>query len=162
MRFISFLVVLLFSLSAEAQKAGLKAEVKLSPAGGFTATTPDVTGEVTKEEDGYKATNVKVNLKNIKTGIELRDKHTQKHLETEKFPEATLVTAIGKKEKGKAKIKFHGEEKEVEGTYKVLNDKFLQANFVIKLSDFAITGIRYMGVGVKDEVQVELIVPLKK
>ncbi len=161
-RFISLIALLFIGLSAYAQNAGMKAEVKLSPAGGFTATTSDVTGHVTKEADGYSAKDVKVNLKNIKTGIELRDKHAQKHLETEKYPEALLVTAAGKGEKGKAKIKFHGEEKEVEGTYKKLNDKFLQANFVIKLSDFKITGIRYMGVGVKDEVPVELIIPIKK
>lgn len=159
---ISFLIVLLVSLPAYAQQAGMKAEVKLSPAGGFTAATAEVTGEVIQEEGGYKAKDIKVNLKNIKTGIELRDKHTQKHLETDKFPEAILVTAIGKKDKGKAKINFHGKEKIVEGTYKVVSDKFLQANFVIKLSDFNITGIRYMGVGVKDEVPVELVIPIKK
>lgn len=157
----SLVLSLLLNTQVYAQSVGMKASVKLSPAGSFTAETSDVTGHAKKEGDGYQAKDITVNLKKIKTGIELRDEHTQKHLETEKYPEAVLVTASGKDGNGKATIKFHGEEKPVEGTYKILNDKFLQANFNIKLNEFKITGIRYMGVGVKDDVAVELIVPIK-
>ena len=158
---LSLFFSLLLNTQTHAQSVGMKASVKLSPAGSFTAETSDVIGHATKVGDGYQAKDIKVNLKKIRTGVELRDTHTQKHLETEKYPEAILVTASGKDGKGKATIKFHGEEKPVEGTYKILNNKFLQANFNIKLNEFKITGIRYMGAGVKDDVAVELIVPIK-
>ena len=163
MVFSSFILFssLLINFSVAAQEVGMKAAVKLSPAGGFTAKTADVKGEAYREDDGYKAKDIKINLKKIKTGIELRDQHTQKYLETEKYPDAMLVEGIGKDEKGKATIKFRGKEKTVEGTYKIISNKFLQASFPIKLSEFDITGVRYMGVGVKDEVNVEVTVPIK-
>lgn len=161
-QFYSFIFFSLINTTAFAAEVGMKADVILTPAGSFIAQTNTVTGEASVEGDTYKAKDIKVDLKTITTGIELRDKHTQKYLETEKYPEAILVNAIGKKGKGKAKINFRGKEKIVDGTYKVLEEKFLQANFKIKISEFDITGVRYMGVGVKDEVKVEIIVPIKK
>ena len=99
-------------------------------------------------------------MKSLKTGVELRDKHTQKYLETPKFPEAVLVSATGKGGKGKGKIKIRGVEKDIEGTYKV-EGKLLKADFKLTLSDFDIKEINYMGVGVEDEVTLHVAVPMK-
>lgn len=101
-------------------------------------------------------------LKNLKTGKELRDKHaTEKYLEVGKFPEAVLLKASGRNGKGEGRIKLRGIEKDVKGTYKI-NGSELESTFPIKLSDFGITGVKYMGVGVNDEVVVHVTVPIKK
>lgn len=144
-----------------AEDVGVAASVALSPAGSFVGRTADVKGSATVTNGTVSAKDIKINLTTIKTGIDLRDKHTQKHMETDKFPEAILVSATGKDGKGQAKINFHGVEKDVQGTYTLAGDK-LTANFPIKLKDFGITGIKYMGVGVKDEVKIQVTVPVTK
>lgn len=154
-------VLLCWSSLAAAGSPQMKASVKLSPAGGFTVTTGEVTGTAEKRGDLVRAKGIKVRLVGLKTGIDLRDRHTQKHLETEKFPTADLVEAIGKSGKGKAVIRVRGIKKQVQGTYELLdNEQWLKATFPIRLSEFGISGIRYMGVGVKDEVPIEVLVPV--
>lgn len=141
---------------------GAVADVKLSPAGSFSGKTDEVKGEAYLTGDTVRAENIVVKLKNLKTGIELRDKHTtEKYLEVEKYPEAILVSAIGKDGKGKGKLKIKGIEKDVEGTYKIEGNE-LMADFPVKLSEYGIKGIKYMGVGVNDEVKLHIIVPVKK
>ena len=88
----------------------------------------------------------------------LRDKHTQEHLQTDKFPEAILVKGEGENGKGTGTIRIHGIEKSVEGTYKVAGNT-ITATFPIKLSDFGIDKIKYMGVGVKDDAVINVTVP---
>jgi len=135
-------------------------DVSLSPAGSFKGKTSDVKGFVTKKGDEVSAQNIIVSLKNLKTGVELRDKHTQKHLETEKFPEAVLLSAKGKDGKGTGKIKIRGIEKDISGTYKI-NGNELEAEFKLNLTDFKITNVKYMGAGVDDEVVLHVAVPVK-
>lgn len=149
---------LLFSSLTWAASASV--DVTLSPAGSFKGKTADVKGFVTKKGDEVSAQNIVVNLKSLKTGIELRDKHTQKHLETEKFPEAVLLSAKGKGGKGTGKIRIRGVEKDITGTYKV-NGNELEAEFKLNLADFKITNVKYMGAGVEDEVVLHVAVPVK-
>lgn len=161
-----FLVKLILSTalstpSADAQS--LEVDVSLSPAGSFVAKTNEVKGVALLKGNAVAAKDVEVNLKDLKTGIGLRDSHTQKHLETDKYPKALLIKGIGKNGKGKAKIKFRGKESIVQGTYKISNDKKnLEASFPLSLSKYGITGIRYMGVGVKDQVMIRIQLPLKQ
>lgn len=136
-------------------------DVALSPAGSFKGKTAAVKGNATQKGDTFTAANIVVDLKTIKTGIEVRDQHTLKHLEVEKFPEAVLVSATGKGGKGEGVIKIRGIEQKISGTYKI-NGANLDAEFPLKLSDFKINGIRYMGVGVKDEIKLHVSVPVKK
>lgn len=136
-------------------------DVALSPAGSFKGKTAAVKGQAVQQGDSFTAANIVVDLKTIKTGIEVRDQHTLKHLEVDKFPEAILVSATGKGGKGDGVIKIRGIEQKISGTYKV-NGTNLDAEFALKLSDFKISGIRYMGVGVKDEVKLHVSVPIKK
>lgn len=138
------------------------ADVALTPAGDFKAKTEDVSGFAIVKGDTVSAQNIIVNLKNLKTGLALRDKHAkEKYLEVDKYPEMKVVKAEGKGGKGKARIQYRGVEHDVEGTYKISGDKLI-ANFPMKLSDYKITGIRYMGVGVDDEIKVNVEVPIKK
>lgn len=154
--------VVLFSLSSLAE-TGVTALVNLSPAGNFQAKTASVQGSAKVTGDEVKASNVKIPLNTLKTGIELRDKHMkEKYLETGTHPEAELVEATGKDGKGRGKLKIRGIEKEVSGTYKIIGGKEVEAEFPIKLSDYGITGIKYMGVGVKDDVKVTVTLPVTK
>jgi polyisoprenoid-binding protein YceI len=147
---------------AQAADVGMVAEVALTPAGDFKAKSEDVKGEAVQNGDTITAENIVVGLKNLKTGMSLRDRHAkEKYLEVDKFPEAVLVKAIGRGGKGKARIRFKGIEKEVSGTYKT-NGGFLLAEFPIKLSDYGISNVKYMGLGVDDIVKVHFTVPLKK
>ena len=121
--------------------------IQLSPAGKFVAKTNDVQGFATKKESGYIAENIIVDLKNLKTGIQLRDQHTLDKLEAKKFPQIKLIKAEVNDGKGS-------------GTIEINNNK-LTAEFELKMSDFEIKGIKYMGVGAKDTVKVKAIIPVK-
>lgn len=162
-KFLLSLAVVAFVIPTQLHaKGSAVADVALTPAGDFKAKTEDVNGFAVVKGDSVMAENVVVNLKNLKTGLALRDKHAkEKYLEVDKYPEMTVVKAIGKGGKGKARIKYRGVEKDVEGTYKVNGDT-LVANFPMKLSDFKITGIKYMGVGVDDEIKINVEIPVKK
>lgn len=159
MKFFAALIVTM-GVSAAAMAQSVVVDVVLNPMGDFKAKSSAVKGEAVVKGDEVSAENIVVDLKTLKTGVELRDKHTQKHLETEKFPEAILVSAKGKGGKGTGKIKIRGVEKDVSGVYKV-DGKVLKAKFKLKLSDFGIEDINYMGVGVEDEVTLSVIVPVK-
>ncbi len=135
-------------------------DVHLVPAGDFTGKTSDVNGFATVVGNKVKAENIQVSLKNLKTGVELRDKHTRKHLEVDKYSDAILVKGEGENGVGFGLLKIKGIEKKVTGTYKMVGTE-LAAQFKIKLSDFKITGIKYMGIGVDDEVTLNVKVPTK-
>ena len=158
----SLIVLVTLSLSALVHAENLATvDVNLTPAGSFKAKTSEVKGEALLKGDTVTATNIIVNLKSLKTGIEVRDSHTLKHLEADKFPEAILVNATGKNGKGEGLIKIKGIEKKISGKY-TINGSQLEAEFPLQLSEFQISGIRYMGVGVKDQVLLHVSIPLKK
>ncbi|MEK2646009.1 YceI family protein [Bdellovibrio sp. BCCA] len=151
---------LTMGLSYTAMAQSVTVDVILNPMGDFKAKTGEVKGAATVKGDEVSAENIVVNLKSLKTGVELRDKHTQKYLDTKAFPEAVLVSATGKGGKGTGKIKIRGVEKDIAGTYKV-EGKVLKADFKLNLTDFDIKDINYMGVGVEDEITLHVAVPVK-
>jgi len=162
MRLGSILAILFSFGIAYANGTGAVIDVNLIPAGDFKAKTDDIKGEAVLEGDRVIARNIVVGLKDLKTGISLRDKHAkEKYLEVDKFPEAVLVYATGKDGKGEGRLRIRGIEKEIRGTYEIVGD-YLKADFPLKLSDFGITNIKYMGLGVDDIVNVHVKVPLRK
>lgn len=158
MKSIIFGFVMLYSVFSVAQMAVV--DVSLRPAGSFKVKTNDIKGFAQKKADHVEAHNIVVNLKNIQTGVSLRDEHTKKHLETDKFPEVVLVSAEGTGGKGEGLLRIKGIEHKIQGTYEV-NGSDLVAHFNLKLSDYKIDGIKYMGIGVSDQVALEVTVPLK-
>lgn len=158
-----FLVVVssvLVSTSAFAQNGGVAVDVTLTPAGSFQAKTEKITGTAYKTPDGgVAADNVMVQLNTLTTGIELRDKHTRKHLDADKFPMAKLINARGKDGKGTAVIEIKGKKQQVNGTYKVEGNT-LKASFRVHLPDVNITGVKYMGIGVAEDVTVNISLPM--
>lgn len=155
--FISALLVL-WSLNSSAETEAT-VKVVLTPAGSFVAKSNAVTGFAEKSGDTVSAKNITVDLQSLKTGISLRDEHTLKHLDAAKYPQAILVSATGKAGKGEGVLKIKNIEKKVSGTYEIQGSELI-AEFPVKLSEYEITGIRYMSVGVKDEVVLHVAVPL--
>lgn len=150
------------SFSSASFAASVVASLKISPAGSFQAKTSSVKGGV--KQQGPKivvAGPITVDLASLTTGMKLRDEHMKdKYLEVKKFPTAILTLGEGVGGKGHGKLKLRNIEKEIQGTYKI-QGKNLEARFNIKLSDFNITGIRYMGAGVKDEAEIVAVVPMQ-
>lgn len=159
MKLFYFAYFILFSIWANAQSAVV--EVSLTPVGSFKIKSNEVRGFAHQTGALVEAKNILVGLKNLQTGIPLRDTHTKKHLEVEKYPDAVLVTATGKGGKGEGIIKIKGIEKKFAGTFKI-EGQLLTAIFPLKLSDFKIDDMKYMGVGVDDAVKITVTVPIKK
>ncbi len=135
-------------------------DVVLSPAGSFKARTSKVSGIAYKTADGVAAENVVIDATTLETGVALRDKHLKEHLLTQKYPQIKLLKAIGKNGQGKGEVEIMGKKQPVNGTYKI-DGEMLKAQFKMKLTDLEIKGVRYMGVGVKDEVNVSVDLPIK-
>jgi hypothetical protein len=89
----------------------------------------------------------------LDTGIALRDKHMKKYLEVDTYPIAQLTAAAGENGTGSGTLNIKGQHQKIEG-------KNLQAKFKLNLSDLKITGIRYMGAGVADDVTVTITLPI--
>lgn len=148
-------------LGARGADKGGELQVSLTPAGSFTARDEAIktAGESARAGDAWKLGMVTVDLRSLKTGIELRDKHMkEKYLEVGKFPEAHLKSAAGKDGKFKGELTVHGVTKPVEGTYEFKGQE-LVAKFNVKASDFKISQAKYMGVGVEDDVEVKAQFP---
>ncbi len=140
-----------------------KIKVTLKPAGSFVAESADlkVRGKVTRSGNQVTAEDIILDLDTLKTGIPLRDKHMkEKYLETGKpeFRYAQLMRAQGSGGKLVGELKIHGVTQKFEGTYELSGGKF-NGTFPLTIPGFKIEAPRYMGVGVKDEVQVEISIP---
>jgi polyisoprenoid-binding protein YceI len=153
--FISFLTSIVFAATSA------EVSVTLTPAGDFKAKTTNVSGVAQFVNGEYVAKDIKVPLKTLKTGVALRDQHTQKYLQSSQYPEAVLVEAKGKDGKGSGMLKIKGITKPISGTF-AINGAELTAEFPVKLTDYEIKGIKYMGIGVDDEVRIKITLPVQK
>jgi hypothetical protein len=157
-----YFLSLIFLSSSLAVAQSAIVDISLTPAGSFKVKSTDVRGFAQQlAGDSVEAKNILVGLKNLQTGISLRDTHTKRHLEVDKYPDAVLVAAKGKGGKGVGTIKIKGIQKKITGTYKIEGGKLI-ATFPLKLSEFNINDVKYMGVGVDDDLKLVVTVPLKK
>lgn len=159
MRILLF-IWLCFSVSfAKGQE--LAAKVQLSPAGSFMVKSKVIEGAVKKENNGgFSAEKILIPVKTLKTGISLRDSHMLDRLKANEFPNIEVLNAKGMGGKGSAEIAIKGIKKSIKGHYKQKGNS-LMVEFPIKLSDFSITDVRYLGVGVKDKVIIKAQLPLR-
>ncbi len=132
----------------------------MSPAGNFKAKGA-VKGVVKQRGNVVISNQVVVDLNSLKTGIALRDKHLKQRLMTDKFPTAKLVKAKGTDGKAKAVISLMGKQHQINTTY-TTQGKFLTSSFKMNLASLGIKDVKYMGVGVKDEVTVKVTVPVEQ
>ena len=141
----------------------------LTVGGSFEAKTKNLTGDVTPaaDEQGAVRGALKVELHTLETGISIRDRHMKSnYLEVEKGPEfATAIIDDIRVEKLEGKTVFtgmlslHGQKRKVTGAAE-LQEKDgkirVQAQFPVKVSEFEIPAPTYLGVGVRDEIQIKV------
>src|SRR4051794_24596409 len=142
--------------------------------GTFDARTTALSGAVTARGSGSAELDgsLAVDLRTLDTGINLRNEHLREnYLEVTKGPEfdrATLseihlkgVDPDAPEGKGSftGVLRLHGVTKTVTGTIDVRQagaDVHVKASFPVNLADYGIRKPRYLGVGVKDTVTVEV------
>jgi polyisoprenoid-binding protein YceI len=143
--------------------------------GSFEAKTSALSGSVTTRASGPPSFDgsFAVDLRSLDTGIGLRNEHLREnYLEVEKGPgfEQATVSAIDLKGfsrdtlEGKGSFEglltLHGVTRTVTGDVDVRQAGaalHVKASFPVNLSEYSIRKPRYLGVGVKDIVQVEVV-----
>jgi polyisoprenoid-binding protein YceI len=122
------------------------------------------------KEDGANYV-VTVPLKDITTGISLRDNHMRnKYLEVDKFPETHLTFAksavnVGGEGDAKGTLTLHGKTKELPFHYTTKCNGDVcdaKATIAINMNDFGIVIPVYLGVTMKPDVTVETTFQAKK
>lgn len=154
-----FCLLTVVSLQNSFAQQGLKATVELSPAGSFEVTSSRIRGSAKASGGGYTADQLRVAVKSLVTGIEVRDQHLQEKLKAD--GNVIVRNAVGQGGKGKAILEMAGVKKPIEFSYKV-QGKSLETDFTVNLKDFGISGISYMGVGVKDTVSIKANIPVSQ
>ena len=141
--------------------------------GSFEAKTTALSGSVTAGGSASPAFegSLTVNLRTLDTGIGLRNEHLREnYLEVGKgagFDTATLseidLNGFNPHTEGKGSftgvLSLHGVSKPVTGAVDIRQSGAglrVKASFPLQLSDYSIRPPRYLGVGVKDIVQVEV------
>jgi polyisoprenoid-binding protein YceI len=176
-------ILLALSLAASAVVAGhtwrvgqgdVRVICPMTIGGSFEAKTTALSGSMAASTSGSGVLDgsLAVDLRTLDTGIGLRDDHLrEKYLEVGKgtgFDRATLseidvrgLDLDSPEGKGSftGSLSLHGAKKPVTGTVDVRQAGpalRVKAFFPVLLSDYGISKPRYLGVGVKDTVQVEV------
>lgn len=148
---------LLGSLTYASGKISVK--VKLSPAGSFNMDFKDVKGKIKKSGDSVSAKKISAKVKTLKTGMDLRDKHTKEKLKYKEHSYIKVTDIKGKKGIGVGTIHIRGIKKKIKFKYKD-KGKIMVTKFPLSLKDFQFKSINYMGVGVTDKVIVTAEIPV--
>lgn len=133
-------------------------KMPLVPASSFDAKSDKLKGEVKKEGTKYTSENMWVKVEDLKTEIELRDKHFHEHLHYDKYPKITFTKVSAEGGKGSGTLTVNGVPKEVKFDYKEISPKKLSAVMKVKPSEFKLEEAKYMGIGVADEVEVTVLI----
>jgi polyisoprenoid-binding protein YceI len=146
----------------------------LTIGGNFEAKTSALTGELVLRPDqpGAVAGALSVDLRTLQTGIRLRDEHMRtNYLEVHrgpKYAEATLsriqlegadLARPTSTARFRGILTLHGEDQEVAGTADIRHaggGLRVKAKLPVRTSLFQIPAPSYLGVGVKDEVIVDV------
>ena len=108
-----------------------------------------------------------MDLQTLETGIGIRDKHMKdNYLEVEKGPDFSAamfedirVEKLDGKSVFSGTLMLHGQRKPISGTAELQQRDGrirVQAQFPLKISDFEIPTPKYLGVGVRDEIQIKV------
>jgi len=141
----------------------------LTVGGSFEAKSKELRGEVAARADqpGSIDGALHVNLQTLSTGIGLRDRHMREnYLEVQKGPDyatATLEDIRVERLQGtstlKGTLRLHWQKREITGTA-VMKEQGgrirVQAQFPLKVSEFEIPKPTYLGVGVRDEIEIKV------
>jgi polyisoprenoid-binding protein YceI len=157
------------------QQGNVRIMCSMTVGGSFDTRTSALSGQVATSTSGSPAVdgNFTVDLRTLDTGISLRNQHLRDHyLEVDKAPgydkailsEIVLqgVNADAPQGKGSftGSLTLHGVKKTVSGgveVHKTGDGRQVKASFPLGLSDYNIAEPSYLGVGVKNTVQVEVV-----
>ena len=141
----------------------------LTVGGSFEARTSAIVGDMTFADPSSVVTGaVQVDLATLETGIGLRDRHMKDvYLEIRRgdtFATARLEEIRIERAEGRtpfhATLSVHGEQRPISGVADLQGQRDggvrVRARFPISLAAFGIQPPRYLGVGVQDEVQVQV------
>jgi hypothetical protein len=159
MKFIVVMAIIFASLSSFAEEK-VTVFVTMTPAGSFQAVSKKPKGNLIKENGLFSADKISVSIESFKTGIDLRDEHFWKHMQSSKNPKATLTGLKAQGGKGVAHLEVNGVKKPVTISYIEKGSEVL-AKFKLKASDFSLPKAEYLGVGVDNDVNVEVSFPFK-
>jgi hypothetical protein len=118
-----------------------------------------VDGSLIKGKDGTSSGIFEVNLKDLDTGIEIRNNiMREKHLEVQKYPTATLVlNPVTVLSQGyfnwTGDLTLHGVTNKISGVAFV-DEKEIEAKFSINILDYKITKASSAGVGLDDKINI--------
>jgi polyisoprenoid-binding protein YceI len=142
----------------------------LTVGGTFEATTKGLSGELNVPpaagDVGIQGT-LHVDFQTLETGIGLRDRHMrQEYLQVDRgedFSTTTFTDLRIVKLEGKTTfegtLRLHGQSKHISGTAELQRrdgSVRVLARFPLRISEFQIPSPTYLGVGVRDEVQVSV------
>ncbi|MCM2348372.1 MAG: YceI family protein [Bacteriovoracaceae bacterium] len=156
----AFLIIALIITSEAWAQNKVNILVSLSPAGSFSAVSGKVKGKLSKENGSFVAKKIQLAINSLKTGIDLRDEHFWEHLNAKTHSKAILTNLVAKDGKASATLEVNGEKKPIIIRY-TETGKNINAKFSVRASDFKLPPKSYLGVGVKDEVEVEVTLGYK-
>jgi hypothetical protein len=155
------LLILIFSFASFSASANkITMFVTLTPAGSFQAVSNKAKGNIIKTGDTFTADKLSVSIESFKTGIDLRDEHTWKHLNSDKHPKAVLSNVKGLGGRATGELEVNGLKKPILISYNVAGNN-INAKFSVKASDFGLPPKEYLGVGVGDVINIEAVFPYK-
>jgi polyisoprenoid-binding protein YceI len=141
----------------------------LTVGGRFEARTRNINGELgpVSNQSGIVPGALYIELQTLETGIGLRDRHLRtNYLQIEKGPDFAVAKLEGihiEKLTGKtafsADLALHGQRKQISGTAELQwrHDRIrVHAQFPLKISDFQIDSPSYLGIGVRDDIAVDV------
>ena len=137
----------------------------------FTATGPaglnivGATHELAVADDGTNVT-VRVPLRRLSTGIDLRDEHLKRDLDISHFRTAELTVARSAlrlptggavEARARGKLKLHGQERDISFHYTAerrRNAIHVEGSARVKMTSFGIAQPTYLGMTVRPDVDV--------
>jgi polyisoprenoid-binding protein YceI len=141
----------------------------LTVGGSFEAKTKNLSGELgpASDQPGTVHGALRVDLQTLETGIGIRDRHMKdNYLEVEKGPDFSAamfedirVDRLDGRSVFSGTLMLHGQRKPISGTAELQQRDGrvrVQAQFPMKISDFEIPTPKYLGVGVRDEIQIKV------
>tara|TARA_B100000925_G_C21960083_1_gene452984 strand:- start:335 stop:814 length:480 start_codon:yes stop_codon:yes gene_type:complete len=153
-----FFVLSLFSLNALPSDGTISIHISLSPVGSFKITSENLKIKgLKKEGDLITAKKISTKKADLKTGIDLRDEHMKKRIKERTISVKNISAKNGK---GSGEISINKIKKKISFNYNESDGK-TKADFKLNLEEFGIKDINYLGVGVNNnvDVQIELNTP---
>src|SRR5690606_18151564 len=136
MKILIALSIALMSVTSFAQSK-VTLDVKLTPAGSFQGISTKAKGDLFKIGDSFTSDKITVSIESFRTGIDLRDEHMWKHMNSTKHPRAILTNLKAKGGKATAMLEVNGVKKPIAINYQVKGPA-VEGTFQVKASQFGL------------------------